>query len=257
MSDLTEANRKHFDKVATTHQNDFGDLINAAISEFKLRRGWITQKLNEPAGSGSEKAGGVEVKLLDYACGAGTVSKALAPYATQTIGLDLSSGMVAEYNKAAADMGLSPARMHAYQYNLLANDTDTDSAATPPIPENTLTPSSFDVIVIGMALHHVAKPNDLLARFKELLKPGGVCVVMDMVPTDDAPDLEGVLEASQLEVAKTIGKRGFTEEEMRRFYEDVGMGTGFEYVVIKERFRFTMFGHEFHVTGFMARGEME
>ncbi|KAL3488670.1 hypothetical protein BJX62DRAFT_239888 [Aspergillus germanicus] len=108
-----------------------------------------------------------------------------------------------------------------------------------------------------MALHHVSEPSVLLARFKELIKPGGVCVVMDMVPTDDAPDIEGMLEPSQLEVVKTIGKRGFMEEEMKGLYEEAGMGKGFEYAVLEERFRFTMFGHAFQVTGFMARGEVE
>jgi SAM-dependent methyltransferase len=164
--------------------------------------------------------------------------------------------MIAEYNKAASEMGFSTERMHAYQYNLLAEKTNTDSAtATGPLPENTLAP--FDVIVIGMALHHVSEPNVLLVRFKELLKPGGVCVVMDMVPRDDAPDIEGVLEPSQLEVVKTIGKRGFTAQEMRELYEGAGMGKGFEYVDIEEKFRFSMFGHQFGVTGFMARGEVE
>ncbi|KAL3486542.1 S-adenosyl-L-methionine-dependent methyltransferase [Aspergillus germanicus] len=252
MSDLAEHNRQHFDKVATTHQNDFGELIEAAIREFKARRGWITPALNDPPTSKGEA--GKELRVLDYACGAGTVSKALAPYATQTIGLDLSSGMIAEYNKAASEMGFGTEKMHAYQYNLLATDTESNSA-TCSFPDNTLAP--FDVIVIGMALHHVSEPSVLLARFKELLKPGGVCVVMDMVPTDDAPDIEGVLEPSQLEVVKTIGKRGFTEQETRELYEGAGMGKGFEYVVIEEKFRFTLFGHQFGVTGFMARGEVE
>ncbi|KAL2858597.1 S-adenosyl-L-methionine-dependent methyltransferase [Aspergillus pseudoustus] len=254
MSDLAETNRKHFDKVATTHQNDFGDLINAAIREFQARRGWITPKLNETSLSKTERP---QVKLLDYACGAGTVSKALAPYATQAIGLDLSSGMVAEYNRAASEMGFNAEKMHAYRYNLLAGDAETDTETANPLPEGTLTPSSFDVVVIGMALHHVSEPGVLLARFKELLKPRGVCVVMDMVPTDDAPDIEGVLEPSQLEVVKTIGKRGFTEQEMRTLYEGAGMRRGFEYVVIEDKFLFTMFGHKFQVTGFMARGEVE
>ncbi|KAJ0414479.1 S-adenosyl-L-methionine-dependent methyltransferase [Aspergillus carlsbadensis] len=254
MTELAEHNRQHFDKVATTHQNDFGELIDAAIRELKARRGWITPALNDASPS-SEAEARRELRLLDYACGAGTVSKALAPYATQTIGLDLSSGMIAEYNKAASELGFSTEKMHAYQYNLLTTDTETDSTTTVPLPENTLAP--FDVIVIGMALHHVSEPNVLLARFRELLKPRGVCVVMDMVPTDDAPDIEGVLEPSQLEVVKTIGKRGFTEQEMRELYEGAGMGKGFDYVVIEEKFRFTMFGHQFGVTGFMARGEVE
>jgi hypothetical protein len=96
MSDLAEHNRQHFEyvhtytsycsptcltrfpptnlkysKVATTHQSDFGELIEAAIREFKARRGWITPALDNPPRS----TAGKELRVLDYACGAGTVSK--------------------------------------------------------------------------------------------------------------------------------------------------------------------------------------
>jgi hypothetical protein len=95
MSDLAEHNRQHFEyvhthrallhllhcvphtnskdsKVATTHQNDFGELIEAAIREFKAQRGWITPALNNLS---SEAEACKELRVLDYACGAGTVSK--------------------------------------------------------------------------------------------------------------------------------------------------------------------------------------
>jgi hypothetical protein len=94
MSDLAEHNRQHFEyvhthillshvphsvpptnpkysKVATTHQNDFGELIEAAIREFKAQRGWITPALSNSPSSEAGK----ELRVLDYACGAGTVSK--------------------------------------------------------------------------------------------------------------------------------------------------------------------------------------
>lgn len=41
--------------------------------------------------------------------------------------------------------------------------------------------SGFDVVVVCMALHHVTDAGRLLARLKECLKPGGVCVVVDGV----------------------------------------------------------------------------
>lgn len=104
-----------------------------------------------------------------------------------------------------------------------------------------------------MALHHVSEPAKFLRKFAEHLKPGGVCIILDMVPGRDEADIEGVIEPKQLDV-KTIGKRGFIEEELRALYAEAGIGRGFEYVVIKERLRFTMFGREFWVTGFLARG---
>ncbi|KAJ5301881.1 hypothetical protein N7508_006744 [Penicillium antarcticum] len=245
MSEFTEANRKHFDKVASNHQNDFGDLINSTITELNTRRKWISSKLadSDPAD---------DVRLLDYACGAGTVSKALASYTSCTIGLDLSKNMVAEYNKAA-EAGLGPDRMQGYQYDILSPDT------TSP-PGGSLVP--FDVVVTSMALHHVADPDQLLQAFSELLKPGGVCVVVDMVPGSAFhegneekfdSDISEALQPEQREVFNTIGKHGFDEGETRALYEGAGIGTGFEYVVFDKPFRFTMFGERFGTTGFIAR----
>jgi predicted methyltransferase len=56
-----------------------------------------------------------------------------------------------------------------------------------------------------MPLHHVSDPGKLFRWFAEFLKPGGVCVVLHMVPGHGATDLETVLEPEQLGVIKTIG----------------------------------------------------
>ncbi|KAL4993036.1 S-adenosyl-L-methionine-dependent methyltransferase [Aspergillus recurvatus] len=265
MTEFTETNRKHFEyitrphaahypqhammvtnllssKVASTHQNDFHELIQTAIRQIQARRHWIGSKWTDTTPD-------TETRLLDYACGAGTVSKALAPFVSQTIGLDLSANMIKEYNDAADELGLH-GRMQGYQYDLLFPFAETNA----PLPSGTL--SRFDVIAVGMALHHVSEPAKLLRKFAEHLKPSGVCVVLDMVPGHHGADIEGVLEPEQLDVVKTIGKRGFSEEEMRALYAEAGIGRKFEYVVIEERFQFTMFGREFWVTGFLARGEL-
>jgi SAM-dependent methyltransferase len=164
--------------------------------------------------------------------------------------------MVAEYNKAAAEAAFGPDRMKGYQHDVLS------APSTTSLPSGVLAP--FDIIVTSMALHHVADPGRLLRAFSELLKPGGVCVVVDMVPASavhegneerSGSDIRDVLQPEQREVFNTIGKHGFNEEEMRALYAGAGMWTGFEYVVFGEPFRFTMFGERFRTTGFIARGE--
>ncbi|KAL3431423.1 S-adenosyl-L-methionine-dependent methyltransferase [Aspergillus tetrazonus] len=275
---LPENNRKHFDKVASSHQNDFGELINMVIAELRSARGWISPMLANSSLS-TDPAARDEVRLLDYACGAGTVSKALAPYATQTIGLDLSANMLSEYNKAAQEMfgkhGPGTVRMRGFQHDLLQSSS---SGASDPVPDpgaaglaevgdNTLpngTLAPFDIIVIGMALHHVADAGRLLQRFAELLKPGGVCIVLDMVPgsarlggdgDEEGSDLmEGLEQGEERGVLDTIAKHGCTETEMRDLYEGAGM-VKFEYVVFEQRFRFTLFGQQCSSRGFIARGE--
>ncbi|KAI9374606.1 S-adenosyl-L-methionine-dependent methyltransferase [Aspergillus egyptiacus] len=251
------------------------------IAELNSRRGWISPKLINIVPH-TDPAARDEVRLLDYACGAGTVSKALAPYATQTIGLDLSANMVAEYNKAAREIfgAHTPgkARMVGFQHDLLGSSNSGTSDPAPgsgsgaagpgpgteaedkmTLPSGTLAP--FDIVVIGMALHHVADAGRLLQRFAGLLKPGGVCIVLDMVPGSarlgghDSDLWEGLEQGEEGRgVLDTIAKHGFTESEMQDLYEGAGMGL-FEYAVFEQRFGFTLFGQQCSSLGFIARGE--
>jgi SAM-dependent methyltransferase len=190
--------------------------------------------------------------------------------------------MVSEYNKAAREMfgrhGSGTARMEGFQYDLLGSSNSGTSDPVPDsgaaglrsgvdagdntLPSGTLAP--FDIIVIGMALHHVADAGRLMQRFAELLKPGGVCIVLDMVPRstklgededDEGSDLrEGLEQGEESGVLDTIAKHGFTEAEMRNLYKGAGMAK-FDYVVFEQEFRFTLFGRQCSSRGFIARGE--
>jgi SAM-dependent methyltransferase len=249
-------------------------MIQTIMGEIADRRGWISSRLADKQSNKSESES-ESILLLDYACGAGTATKvcihihiqhafpqakltgqALLPFITQAIGLDLSENMVKEYNNWATANGYPAEKMRAYHLNLLDSDSDAEGG---------IELDGFDVVVVCMALHHVADAGRLLARLSGCLKPGGVCVVVDGVPTPPAAatagedsetaDLRAVLGPEQLEVLETINKHGYTEGEMRELYEGAGLGRGFEYVVIERELRFTMFGHEFSRRGFIARGE--
>lgn len=158
--------------------------------------------------------------------------------------------MVSEYNKAAQEIfrphSAGFARMEGFQHDLLG-----DSNLGTVLPSGTLAP--FDVIVTGMALHHVVDAGGLLQRFSQLLKPGGVCVVVDMVPGSARLGDPGSELMEEGGVFGTIAKHGFTEAEMRELYERAGMG-GFDYVVFEQRFRFTLFGQDCSSLGFIAKG---
>ncbi|KIW77182.1 hypothetical protein Z517_09628 [Fonsecaea pedrosoi CBS 271.37] len=250
MADITTRNREHFDlelssQVASSHQDTWAPFIQAVIEELKERRLWISAKL----GSDSNSTEGKDpVKLLDYACGSGTVSKALIPYVTEAVGVDLSANMVAEYNKWAEGLdGHAHAKAHAFQCDLLAEPQPTDPAL-----------SDFDIAVVCAALHHVADPEGLLRRLSKTLRPGGVCVVLDRVLSDERPELllGKDLPESARNVLQTINKHGFTEEDMRRYFHGAGMGRNFEFVVIERPFKVTLFGQEMELESFMARGEV-
>lgn len=86
--------------------------------------------------------------------------------------------------------------------------------------------ASFDATVTSTALYQVTDPGRLVRVFSELLKPGGVCVVVDPIPgcavhecneRKSVFDVREVLHHQQRKGSATIGKHGFHEGEMRAF----------------------------------------
>ncbi|KIX08683.1 uncharacterized protein Z518_03340 [Rhinocladiella mackenziei CBS 650.93] len=250
MGDLATRNREHFDKHAIDHQREFADLIQATIEEFQSRRFWISNKWVGAldSGTGDQQH---DIRLLDYACGSGTASRALAHFVTQAVGLDLSQNMVEQYNKHAREMGFYPDRMHARQYDLLA---EPDPKQQQPLSEQEL--SGFDIVVVSAALHHVADPGKLLKCLAQCLKRGGVCVVLDKIPDLTMESLGAAIPPEHADALNTISKRGFSEEEMRKLYEDAGLGRNFDHVVIDRSFEFTVAGRKIQFNGFITRGEL-
>lgn len=161
--------------------------------------------------------------------------------------------MVAAYNNTARELGFPPAKMSAQRGDLLAE----------PVPAQLSGPEhhGFDVVAIGSALHHVENPGQLLKRLAARLQrgEGGVCLVMDLVPRHDHDrhhdEVEDVFDENP-DVAATVNKRGFTKEEMKRLYEEAGLGKGFDYVVVQKPLEFAMNGRRHQTTVFLARGEL-
>ncbi|GIK07582.1 hypothetical protein Aspvir_003248 [Aspergillus viridinutans] len=240
MSNLPTTNRTHFNNVASTHHTNFGPLIETITEEIKDRHTWISRRL--ATNPHHEHLGESEsIQLLDYACGAGTATKSMTtgppPIHNTAIGLDLSENMVAGYNNWARVHGCPGEKMRR-------------------IVLIYLTAVQLELMAWGSLT--------VAGSVGGCLEPGGVCVVVDGVPTPtptpgedmETADLRAVLLPEQLDVLETINKHGFTEEEMRALYQGAGLGTNFEYEVIKRPLKFTMFGHWFSRRGFIARGEM-
>lgn len=154
------------------------------------------------------------------------------------MGLDFSEGMVTEYNKWASRNGFDSDKAYAYQCDLL--DDDEFKVMTEGKPELV---TNFDVVVIGMALHHVDDQVKLLSRLAGCLVKGGVCVVLDKAPDADSDWNE-----------TDMGPKGYTEQAMRRMYSDAGLGQGFEYTLLPP-VEFTLYGRLVKTTGFIARVE--
>jgi SAM-dependent methyltransferase len=162
--------------------------------------------------------------------------KALSPFVTKVIGLDLSDNMVIEYNKHAQAAGHPPEKMFAQQGNLLETE----------IPEHLRDPEylDFDLVTVGLALHHFEDPAFAVKRLSERLRRGGVFLAIDFVEHSLEPGSHG-----------TVTTGGFGRESLRRMFDDAGIGSGFDFVIAEKPLVFTIEGKTRERSFFLARGE--
>ncbi|CAG9976907.1 unnamed protein product [Clonostachys byssicola] len=218
---IAEKNQEYWHHAA---QSVFKDKwvhdLQAQISEFLTTN---VEWLALPTGTQESSSS----KLMDCACGNGIVSRSLHPHFAQCLGIDLAEGMVAKYRATAEDLGLPESRMMAVQGNLLAH---TVEATNPPLSQEQL--SSFDLVAICMALHHVDDIELAIKRLAERLRPGGVLLVIDWATRDSsAQDVRSAPPASAFgehykhkshPASHTITHDSFTREQIFGLFEESG-----------------------------------
>lgn len=105
MPDTTALNQQYFDKEASTYDTRHEKTLDKIVEDIRSHLNFISDDWASDDDDDSDEKQGQKttkrsVRLLDYACGTGTISRALAPYTTQCVGIDLAPGMVAAYNRA-------------------------------------------------------------------------------------------------------------------------------------------------------------
>ncbi|KAI9508821.1 S-adenosyl-L-methionine-dependent methyltransferase [Russula earlei] len=140
--------------------------------------------------------------VLDYACGSGQVSRALAPHVAQLVGVDISPRMVEVYNARANAQGLEPHEMRA-----------VGSLAE-------LQQARFDVAVCSMAYHHIPSVQDVTRELVAYLKPSGTLAVADIARVEEDEGEPPIMAKYEHIVAHT---RGFAERDMRALFEGAGL----------------------------------
>ncbi|KAK1069570.1 hypothetical protein LTR33_010872 [Friedmanniomyces endolithicus] len=112
MSAFTEANRKAFNDLSATYNTKpWQHKISQQVSDaLQQRRDWLGVAWTQPDNDDDKSR---DVRLLDYACGTGAITKALGPSVTTIRGIDISESMVAKYNEAALSSGLTTEQAHA------------------------------------------------------------------------------------------------------------------------------------------------
>lgn len=100
---------------------------------------------------------------------------------TQSIGVDLTEGMVKEYNTSARNQGIPETEMVAVQGNLI----DANKPNPPELAEKQF--YNFDIAAVGLGFHHFDDPGLAAKRLAERLKKGGVLFIVDFLPHQHFP----------------------------------------------------------------------
>ena len=178
MSDIEHANRHHWDSRAKDYDTKPWQqkMINIIYSAAARERDIFGLSVAD------EKV--QDFKLLDYACGPGTVTRALLPYVSHIQGIDVSDGMVEEYNSRSEAAGTTKVAS-AMQGNLLGDEPyvtgpsgkRTDTESDPSL-------NGFDAAVVGLGFHHFTDYAGSLKKLAQRVKPGGVVGIIDLAPSD-------------------------------------------------------------------------
>ncbi len=166
----------HFDQIASSWDSEPRRVaIMRAIGEAILGQVELTRAMH----------------VLDYGCGTGLVGLFLLPHVGRVTGADNSPGMLKVLREKISAGGLES--MAAMQLDLEKD----------PAPNR-----QFDMIVVGMAMHHIADTQKVLRAFRSLLAPGGLLCLADL---DTEP---GTFHPA--EMADIVHHHGFDRQQLRQ-----------------------------------------
>lgn len=144
-----DAARQYWDNAAAS----FDEEPDHGLKDARVRQAWIMllQKWLP-----TNKAA-----ILDIGCGTGSLSVVMAELGHIVTGIDLSPAMITKAQAKAGALGY-------------ALDFQVMDAAAPQLP-----PQAFHAIVCRHLLWALPEPAGVLARWAELLKPGGRMVIIE------------------------------------------------------------------------------
>ncbi|KAJ3041092.1 hypothetical protein HDV00_009992 [Rhizophlyctis rosea] len=149
-------------------------------------------------------------RCLDFACGTGNLAVFLAPHVKSILGVDVSDGMIENFNNKSKTLNLP--NISAKNLNV---KVDADFAAF----QSQLEP--FDLIYTQLALHHIPDAADIVSRLAKLLKPGtGKLAVVDFENTKDGNEFHG-------DHHHVAHQHGFAREEVEGWLKSAGLNVEF------------------------------
>lgn len=114
---------------------------------------------------------------MEYGCGTGLVGMAIAPSLHSLTAIDTSQGMLDVLREKVK-------KENGSNVHTLCCDLSTEEYT-----------QKHDLIFSSMTLHHIKNMTALLQRFAELLNPGGILALADLVTEDGSfhgPSAEGI-----------------------------------------------------------------
>lgn len=145
------------------------------------------------------------VKMLDYACGPGFLSRILGPHVSSIHGVDTSPIMIQKFIDSSKEFSVPADKITALTGNLLVEPAEPATLDSDEYRD-------FDIITVGAALHHFPSTEESLRILGKRLKPGGVLFISDLHDerkeiTDEPlrPGPKGFKEAEFTELMKKAG----------------------------------------------------
>ena len=129
-----------------------------------------------------------DVSVLEIACGTGQLTAPLAPLAQSWIATDFSERMVSETSKNCPNI-----------------QTEIQDVTCLTYPDE-----SFDLVLIGNALHIMPDPQTALREIKRVLKPGGILLAPTFV-------YEGKVNRIRMALTTAVGFKSFYEWTLGEF----------------------------------------
>jgi SAM-dependent methyltransferase len=105
---------------------------------------------------------------IDFACGPGVVTRAIAGRVGSVRGIDLTPAMVDEATRRAAEEGVENVGFAVGE------------ATATGLPD-----ASFDGAITRLSLHHIPGPGRVLAEMARVVRPGGWVLVSDIAADTD------------------------------------------------------------------------
>jgi ubiquinone/menaquinone biosynthesis C-methylase UbiE len=114
-------------------------------------------------------AGAHNASALDLCCGPGTFVRAMAAHVRSAVGLDITAAMLERARQQTMKSGLVNVSFVSADVNAL------------PFRDE-----SWDIVFCGYALHHLLRPDHVVAEMAQVVRSGGRLGITDMFVPDGA-----------------------------------------------------------------------